>query len=388
MPLRKLLLRITLWSLVVAAVVGAAAVLFYPETVAWKVIGTAISTSLTAALLIPAFILVDKPRLRGSGFVGVAALLTIYILVMMVIWELCAAFGTRWGGAEECLLTVLSILATAPPAMLCLFGINTLVGRLAGIVGTVLCAIVFITLVVWSWVPWHVRDVLKPDMLSGVFSASGVMATAAMVGAGTDRRHWRWLGVAMAAVGAAIVIYASYRNIHESNGAVEIIFSVAIVIAHANLTELCPLVGSQRLFGRITILFTVVTFVLLDIMAVRKWIDSDEMLGRAAAATGIIACFCSLALVVLAFINRKAQAIRVAVESVREYTVICPVCDTKQTLPVGESHCRKCRLVIRASFEEPHCPKCNYVLLMLTSDRCPECGEPLSGAASPAITAG
>jgi hypothetical protein len=189
--------------------------------------------------------------------------------------------------------------------------------------------------------------------------------------------------VATAAIGAGIVIYAEYRGIHESNGAVEVIFSIAIVVAHANLAEICPLVGRQRLFGRVTILFTAITFVFLDIMAIRHWEDSTGMLARLAGATGIIASFCTLALIVLAFINRKVEAVRMTFQGVTQFTVICPVCGTKQTLPVGESHCRKCRLVIRAQFEEPHCPKCNYVLLMLTSDRCPECGEPLN--APPAV---
>ncbi len=383
MVLRKILLRITLWSLIAAAVVGAVAVLFYPETVAWKVIGTAISTACAAAVLIPLLMLVDKPRTRASGFVGAAALLAIYVLDMMMIWDLCTAFGTRWRGYEECLCTIGSILVTAPPAMIYLFGINTVLGRIAGFVGTVLTAFVFICLVVLSWTPYAMHSTLNADVFAGAVSAAGAMATAALLGAGTDRRHWRWVGVATAAIGAGIVIYAKFRGLNESNGTVEVIFSIAIVVAHANLAEVCPLVGRQRLFGRITILFTAITFVILDIMAIRHWEDSTGMLARSAGATGIIASFCSLALIVLAFINRKLETVRVAFESVKQYTVICPVCATKQTLPVGESHCCKCRLVIRAQFEEPHCPKCNYVLLMLTSDRCPECGEPLNNAAAP-----
>ena len=383
MPLRKILLRITLWSLIVAAAVGAAAALFYQQAVAWRVIGTAISTSFTAAILIPLFMLVDKPRSRASGFVGVAALLAIYVLVTMMIWELCAAFGGRWSGEEECLCTIGSILATAPPAMLYLFGIHTVIGRIAGFVGTVLTAFVFVCLVLLSWAPYGTRDVLKPDMLAGVLSAAGAAATAALVGVGTDRRHWRWIGVAMAAIGAGVVIYAEYHGIHESNGTIEVIFSIAIVIAHANLAEICPLIGSQRIFGRVTILFAAITFVFLDIIAIRHLEDSTGMFFRAAAATGIIASFCSLAMIVLAFINRKVEAVRIAFDSVKQFTLICPVCGTKQTLPVGESRCCKCRLVIRVQFEEPHCPKCNYVLLMLPSDRCPECGEPIINMASP-----
>ena len=41
----------------------------------------------------------------------------------------------------------------------------------------------------------------------------------------------------------------------------------------------------------------------------------------------------------------------------------------------------RCGLKFHIRLEEPRCPKCDYLLFMLQSDRCPECGTPVRGGA-------
>jgi hypothetical protein len=69
---------------------------------------------------------------------------------------------------------------------------------------------------------------------------------------------------------------------------------------------------------------------------------------------------------------------------IREITIICPGCDAKQTLPVGASSCSRCGLVIHTRIEEPRCAQCDYLLYMLKSDNCPECGTPVRRRSLPA----
>jgi hypothetical protein len=121
----------------------------------------------------------------------------------------------------------------------------------------------------------------------------------------------------------------------------------------------------------------ILTAALLDALV---WSEQHDvhplMLENFAAASGIIAGCASLALLVLARINRNLDRV-VMLSEIRQLTIICPGCRKKQTLGVGESRCPGCRLKFNISIEEPRCPKCGYLLFMLQSDRCPECGIPI-----------
>jgi ribosomal protein L37E len=77
--------------------------------------------------------------------------------------------------------------------------------------------------------------------------------------------------------------------------------------------------------------------------------------------------------------------------AVTEVKVLCPGCGRNQSLHVGRSACPACRLQFEIRVTEPRCPKCDYLLFMLKSDRCPECGHDLTlpadapGTASPGL---
>jgi hypothetical protein len=374
MPLRKILLRIMLWSLIVAAVVGALAVLFFPDELVWRIIGTAATTAVAAGLAIPLFVLTDKPRALVAGLVGLAALIAEYLLTLALIWEVYSIFS---GDLERCLVTAIIILLMVAPAMICLWLIHIPLAGVAGWTGSVLCAVVF---VLYMWVTWTGTWGNSPGHVvewATALSAFGSASVVCLVGVGTDRRYWRWVGVVAAVVGTAIVMTAIYKDIHSDSGIFTVICSIVGVVAHANLMELCPLPGRQRWLGRGAIAATLVTAVLLDTLSIQHEERSEGPLARAAASAGILAICGSLAVLVLAAINRRTERPRVLFQGVTQFTIICPVCGSKQLLPVGDARCAKCKLVIRARFEEPRCPNCNYVLLMLESDRCPECGTPV-----------
>ena len=100
----------------------------------------------------------------------------------------------------------------------------------------------------------------------------------------------------------------------------------------------------------------------------------DDILIRLASAAGFIASCGSLALLVLARINKRMPDEAPALHKIAEITLICPGCSKKHTLPVGSATCPTCRLELNVQVVEPRCPQCDYSLFMLTSNRCPECG--------------
>ena len=87
MPLRKVLLRIMLWSLAFAAVTGVVAVLTQGGTLLWRLIGTGITTAVACGLLLPASALIDREKTRSGGLLGMAAVIVEFLMALSLIWE-------------------------------------------------------------------------------------------------------------------------------------------------------------------------------------------------------------------------------------------------------------------------------------------------------------
>jgi ssDNA-binding Zn-finger/Zn-ribbon topoisomerase 1 len=117
---------------------------------------------------------------------------------------------------------------------------------------------------------------------------------------------------------------------------------------------------------------------------------NDEMLWRIAAATGICAGCGTVAVAILTAFNRRMMPVAGAGVDAKEIAVVCPVCHKKQNVAIaegiGESACAGCGMIISVRLRPPRCPACNYILLMIHSDRCPECGTAIAGAL-PAVSA-
>jgi hypothetical protein len=264
--------------------------------------------------------------------------------------------------------------------------------RLGAWVGVGICAVVLVILAVPAWITasWmEYGNCVGTATCLGLF---GVAASASLVGAGFDRRHWRYVGVAAAMAGAVMGTIGIWRDMHQGELAFAIIAGLAAVIAHANLVLLCPLKPGQRWLALATIACAVLTAAGVDVAIFIGSDITDDLFDRITGAAGILAGCGSLALLVLAALNRKIKP-KAVLSKISRYTLICPGCNQKQTLAVGDARCPTCLLEIHVGFTEPHCPKCNYLLYMLQSDRCPECGtlvcgplaaEPVEPAESPA----
>jgi rubrerythrin len=79
--------------------------------------------------------------------------------------------------------------------------------------------------------------------------------------------------------------------------------------------------------------------------------------------------------------RQLAEALNV---STLQVAVTCPTCQRKLTIGTAATFCPGCGLQMKLILEEPRCQSCGYSLLMISSDRCPECGAlkaPHSGLA-------
>ena len=120
MAFRKLLLRVMLWSLALAAVCGVLAVLFSGHETAWRVVGTMVMTAVAAGLMMWMSVLSEKPRTREAGFLGMSVVVAEWVLGEFLIWDVQQAFGLDYHVEEAAGLTMLFGAGTAIWAMLAL----------------------------------------------------------------------------------------------------------------------------------------------------------------------------------------------------------------------------------------------------------------------------
>ena len=192
-------------------------------------------------------------------------------------------------------------------------------------------------------------------------------------------RHWRWLGILAALISCLMLLHHIWVGTPSDLGFVIFCLCLAIgcVVAHSNMCLGPNLRPTQRWVRQGTILFAAVTATLIVLVTAKDKfrgipIDAD-LFGRFAAAAGIVAGCGTLALLVLARMNRRVDAEPESYE-LSEVSLVCPRCRRKQSIPTGDSTCPSCGLRISIRVEEPRCANCDYLLRGLTSDRCPECG--------------
>jgi hypothetical protein len=207
-----------------------------------------------------------------------------------------------------------------------------------------------------------------------------------------DRRHFRWAGIPAALLAALlfVILFWSEGLLPGSDTsnlarAACLFLIPAIVLGHINLLLMARLRGAQTWLQRLTIAATIAAgaaAVPLPFLA-SPYHPLVEVLARLTVALGIAAGSGSVALIVLSMLNRKPAAqLPPGALTATDVTLFCPRCQTRQTLPLGDSTCKNCELLISIKVVEPRCPACGYLLYQLTSAKCPECGAQIRASAA------
>ncbi len=343
---RKVLLRIVFWALGLAACFGAAGVIFAGDDRVWRIVGTCVATAAGASLMLAASRQLDQETTWLPGVMAVWLIVTEYLAALGLIWKF-------FGGAQEpAALTMLFLAATAVPAIGFTGVMKRPDGALSARVGVCASAVVFLLLMVGTWGGWlGAVQAERWHTLGLALAAFAVLAVICFIGSGTDRRYWRWLGVAAAGAAFSIAAYAIIKDIHETSAFFVCVVSVAAVVAHANVMAWCPLKPAQRWLLWGTIGAGIATGGFVDWARITTpW--QEEMLGRLAGATAIIAGCGTLALLILASINQRILPVAAALADLREILLTCPRCRSKQTVALGSGKCGACGLVIQVRVRE------------------------------------
>lgn len=395
MPLRKLLLRVLLWSLGLAAAFGAAGILLAEIEAIWRIAGTAMWTAVCAGIMLLCSVLVDRPQGRLAGLTGMAVIVAEYLLVLVLIWNLADAMerATGWDWEEYLAIEAFFLLLWALPAMMFLWMARTRVAAVAGWTGLALSVTAFVMASLAVMRDEFLRISSGPEKLYDLTAALiGIapLAILSLVGVGTgDRRHWRWIGVVFAGLAYLGLAYAIVENLQGDPEPLIALIATACVVAHANVILQVPIPSGQRWLTRATVAAGAVTgacVVLASLLHWRGFLEhgsgEDQILMRLASAAAVFAGCGTLAILVLARLTRRLDVPSLSAVKLEAMTVQCPVCGRKQALSLGEdgageASCRGCALILHAGATEPRCPNCDYSLLMFKGDRCPECGTPV-----------
>ncbi len=344
---RTVLLRIVFWALGLAACFGAAGVIFAGHDTLWRIVGTCAATAAGAFLLLPASRQLDQEATRLPGVMAIALIVIEYLATLGLTWNLFRS------AEEPAALTMFFLVATAVPAI----GFTAILKRPDGArsarVGLFGSVAVFALLLVGTWGGW--LGELRAERWHSVglsLAVFAVLAVVCLIGSGTDQRHWRWLGVVAAAAAFSISAYAIIQDIHKPSAFFVCVVSVAAVVAHANAMAWCPLNPAQRWLLWGTVGAAIATGGFVDLAKITSpW--QEEMLGRLAGATAIIAGCGTLALLILARIHQRITPVAAAVADLREITLTCPRCRAKQTVAIGSGKCGACGLLIQVRVQEP-----------------------------------
>lgn len=392
MPLRTVLLRVMLWSLGIAAVAGVLTVLVHGGETAWRVVGTAFTTALATGLMLPASTMMDHKKSRSAGLAGMAAVIVEFLLALALIWELPRhLWDVHW--EDEIAGTMLVLGAAAIFVMIFLDLAKKPYAVLASRVGLFLALLTCGAwlLGIWELCVCSVRPLQEYCRCQNIWfetggatAVCGILVLLCLIGHGTaDRRPWCWAGIAASAVACAMWLINIWVGTRSDVGTVifTALLGLAVVVAHANLSLMAPLAPHQRWVRASTIAAAVLTALLIDLIVIDDLLFpvgvGADFLGRLAAAAGIVTACGTMALVVLARLNRKVDYEPLSPE-LTHITAVCPRCGKRQSICLGDSVCVACKLRISIRIEEPRCPQCGYLLYGLPSDRCPECGTVIS----------
>lgn len=370
---RKVILRILLWSLGLAAISGVLAVLTSSDVIT-RVMGTGFVTAGTALLMLPVSNAIDRQRTRPVGLCGMACLVVEYVLILALIWEL--PYPSLF---YDLGFTAFVFPTAAVPAIAFLYALFQKGMGLASRVGLLLTGAYFFSLMLGVWLPgrWGREDEWVETGLT--FAVLGLLTPLTLAGfSEQNRRHWRWVGVAAATAASVMMVIHIWVGGPSEEEIFSLFVATSCFVGFANAALLVPLSSGQGWLRTATLLAGAATAVFAEMIVFELETGFTERLTSAAA---ILTGCGSVALLVLARLNRSVDFESLPDEFVN-IIVQCPRCRRKGAIDLGGATCSACGLRIEVRIEEPRCKGCGYLLYKLVSDRCPECGRTIEHASS------
>jgi len=355
----------------------------------YRTVGTGIAAVVGSGLVLAAGKLLDWEKTRRAGLFIIGMIIAEFILTLLALWDPLRITGPYHSSDEMSALTALCFGVAVVPAGVFFLVRGVRGGRAAGLLGMALCAAAFAFFLMAIWLGlkwgWALEDYFwQTGWACWLF---GLVAVATTAGAGTDKHHWRWAGLAASTLAFALGLHSIWSGKYDAANLLIVLVTLGILIGHANAVWLCKLNRGQRWLRWTTVACAWLAGGTVD-HAIIHHLDVDISV-RLGMAAGICTVCGTVAIAILAAFNGRVVPVSGDEIDATEMTIVCPVCRKKQAVQlaggIGESACAGCGMIFSIRARPPRCPSCNYLLLMLRSDRCPECG---AAVARPAATVG
>ena len=346
--LKSMGLKAMLGLLAIAALIGVVMVLTGSYTMLGRIAGTVIATSIAAGFLWGMSAIADRKSTYEAGLLGMAATLTVYFLGVPIIWGL----GVR---EEEVLYSSFVIGFCTPLAMFFLAVKNVDQVWVAARLGLVLEMGAIAALLTGAWHSGNWQET-EAWWMTGLWStALAFLCFGCLCGLTRLVVDWRWLGVAASLITWAIVMVSTWSYSEPHQQLLTLAVSISLVFAHASLVALAPLKPFQVWLRWLTIATAISACIFVNLEVFLQPGSGLSFFGRAAGASLIVGACGSLALVVLASLNRmsvKPAPAAPASSTYGQVTLICPRCDESISADAGAIECTKCRLRMTLTIEE------------------------------------
>lgn len=371
---QRLFLKLMLWLLAASAAAGVLAI-FLATGVMGRVAGTALLGAVATGLAMAVSRMLDDEKKRVAGLVGLGTIVVSLVLALAALWiELGLSGDLDWQLALTAFLSCIAGLVAC--SLLPRTGTPAFRAAAWVALATDVTALVFLLGAVWVTEE-------EPLQTAGFLLASGPAAAVALVGAGIERRPWRWLGVLAAVVALGMGITGTWFISSDNPTPYIITMVIAVVVAHANIVMRVAL-GESAIWARPVAIGSTAAAgaCVCGLTLITDGFDSSgpDALTRLAGAMGIVSACSTVAIVVLYRLNRRPPGTSAEVTGITAVQVVCPHCGRKHGAVIGESACAGCGLLITVKVREPRCAACDYPLLGLRGGVCPECGTGRAGA--------
>ncbi|MAX27027.1 MAG: hypothetical protein CMJ19_21240 [Phycisphaeraceae bacterium] len=380
MSTRQWIIRTLLATLAIAAIGGAIGILFGGDKLTWQIIGSAVTVSMGCLFYQISSGLSRVDNFHRTGLLGMGLTGIEFLLCLLLIWFVDADFFENdfW---EVCGYMSLTLPITGLLAMLALYLQRKEGVKLAGhILLAVSCITQLLLLLAAINDSFRLRSTLGSysDWWETSWALLGYGLLAVLILAGRFRPH-KLVGLIATLTSYLFLLIEIWIGGGKDPTWFALATIISILYAHGNVIWLLTMKGGGQAITRMVVQgMAVATGLFVQLAAMDIFSKgSVDGLARLSGACAFMTICGTFALLVIHGANRRRTQRRTREESelvYRELSLTCPHCQTQQTLPIGESHCRVCHMAFQIKLFEPHCPQCDYLLINAASDTCPECG--------------
>lgn len=385
---RRAMLKLLMGCLALLAVTGVAGVVVGQWDFMGRVMATCFGGAVAAGLMMRASGWIDQPARRRVGLWAMWLAVIQFAFYFFAVWT-SSFLGHYYRLEERLWLTLFFVMATGWWSVRFVAALEKPDQRRAARLGLAIDAIVMFLLMVAVWSDWNSGNNWfnaneKLVATAAVLAGAGLTACGCLIGWGPgDRQYGRWMGVIASTLFAVGAIVGIWEDLGGKPTVLTILASIGLFVAFANVLLLAPLRGSQNIFRTLTIVVAGLSLMLVDLLVWNGIDRIDSIAGRLALA-GLLLTICgTLAIIVLARLNRGLgdhpalpgtfEKPEIVLPNTLAWT--CPLCQKKQTTSTGLASCSGCGLLIESRLTLPRCAACGYLLLHRQAGPCPECGS-------------